>query len=61
MQYEVNVDTAIQRFNSGSYISQSRNQGTVTVNASSINQAQRLVSNMFGGYNNCQVRSVHQK
>ena len=59
--YQVNFVHGIQRNSSGGCQGQTSNQGTMTVQANSNYQAQQQVQNMFGGYNNCEVRTVVQK
>ena len=48
MQYEVHFVHSINRFPSGSFTSQSINESRLTVEAGSINQAERMVTSMFG-------------
>ncbi len=60
MQYRVNFVHSIERYNESSYTSQSLNESSTVVTANSINEAERMVTAMYGGYQNCQVKSVHQ-
>ena len=60
MQYRVFFVHSIERIGESSYTSQSMNESSVEVEAGSINQAERLVTAMFGGRQNCQVKSVQQ-
>ena len=60
MQYRVYFVHSIERFNESSYTSQSMNESSTVVSANSINEAERMVTAMYGGYQNCQVKSVHQ-
>jgi hypothetical protein len=36
------------------------NESSTVIEAGSINQAERMVTAMYGGYQNCQVKSVQQ-
>ena len=59
--YQVNFVQGVQRNSCGGFQGQTANQGSITVQANSNYQAQQQVQNMFGGYNNCEVRTVVQK
>jgi hypothetical protein len=60
MQYRVYFAHSIERYNESSYTSQSMNESSTVVSANSINEAERMVTAMYGGYQNCQVKSVQQ-
>jgi hypothetical protein len=61
MKYEVHFDYNIQRFNDASYTSNSNSQGRMWVEAQGNTQAENLVRAMYGGHNNCQIRTVVPK
>ena len=60
MQYQVYFVHSIERIGESSYTSQSINESSTVVEAGSINQAERMVTAMYGGHQNCQVKSVQQ-
>ena len=60
MQYRVYFAHSIERIGESSYTSQSMNESSTVVTANSINEAERMVTAMYGGYQNCQVKSVQQ-
>jgi hypothetical protein len=59
--FEVSFHHSINRESSGSFSTNSNSQGKVTVQAQTSSQAAQMVQNMFGGYNNCAVRTTVQK
>lgn len=59
--YEVSFHHNITRESSGSFSTNSNSQGKVVVQAQTNSQAEQMVRSMFGGYNNCEIRSTIQK
>jgi hypothetical protein len=58
--FEVNFHHSINRTGS-SFSTNSNTQGKVVVQAQTSSQASQMVQNMFGGYNNCEIRTTTQK
>lgn len=61
MKFEVKFDHSINRIGQNSYTSQSQNQGSMVVEANGSSQAENLVRSMFGGHQNCHIKTVVQK
>lgn len=59
--YEVDFHHSINRESSGSFSTNYNSQGKTVVQAQSATQARQMVEAMYGGYNNCQIRSTTQK
>ena len=59
--FEVSFHHSINRNSSGSFSTNSNSQGKMVVQAQSSSQARDMVQSMFGGYNNCEIRTTIQK
>jgi len=59
--FQVSLDHSIKRVGESSYSSLSGNRVTVNITARDSIQATNMATSMFGGQQNCQVRSIWQK
>ena len=59
--YQVMFTHSIKRVGESSYVGQTKNEGTIIVQAQSARHAEEMVRAMYGGHQNVQIRSVIQK
>jgi hypothetical protein len=59
--YEISFHHSINRESSGSFSTNSNSQGKMVVQAQTNSQAEQMVRSMFGGHNNCEIRTTTQK